>query len=48
MTGDLVAGNMSKEDPARLTKLDRKSTILLQASRKPAELQEKSITGLEE
>ena len=48
MTGDLVAGNMSTVDPAHLTKLDRQSTILLQAARKPTELQERSTAGWEE
>lgn len=38
---------MSKVDPTTL-KLDRRSTILLQATRRPTELQEKSITGYEE
>ena len=47
MTGGLVAGIMSKLNPAHPTKLDRRSTILLQASRKSLELQEKSIAELE-
>lgn len=39
---------MSKVDPTTLTKLDRRSTILLQAARRPTELQEKSVAGYEE
>lgn len=38
---------MSKVDPTSL-KLDRRSTILLQAAKRPTELQEKSITGFED
>ncbi|KAG8758755.1 hypothetical protein FRC14_007470 [Serendipita sp. 396] len=38
---------MSKVDPTTL-KLDRRSTILLQAARRPTELQEKSIAGFED
>jgi hypothetical protein len=38
---------MSKVDPTTL-KLDRRSTILLQATKRPTELQEKSISGFEE
>ncbi|KAG8813099.1 hypothetical protein FRC17_001679 [Serendipita sp. 399] len=38
---------MSKVDPTTL-KLDRRSTILLQAAKRPTELQEKSITGFED
>lgn len=38
---------MSKVDPTTL-KLDRRSTILLQATRRPTELQEKSISGWED
>ena len=48
MTGDLVAGNMSKVDPTHLTKLDQRSTILLQATRKLTELQEGPTAGWEE
>jgi hypothetical protein len=39
---------MSKVDPTQLNKLDRKSTILLQAARSGTENAEKSITGLED
>ncbi|PVG02431.1 DUF803-domain-containing protein [Serendipita vermifera] len=38
---------MSKVDPTTL-KLDRRSTILLQANKRPTELQEKSIAGFED
>jgi len=38
---------MSKVDPTTL-KLDRRSTLLLQANRQHTELQEKSISGFEE
>ncbi|EGO00436.1 hypothetical protein SERLA73DRAFT_181034 [Serpula lacrymans var. lacrymans S7.3] len=39
---------MSKVDPTQLSKLDRRSTILLQASRQNTEAEEKSIAGTEE
>jgi len=39
---------MSKVDPESLGKLDRKSTLLLQASHRNTELTEKSITGMED
>jgi len=39
---------MSKVDPTQLNKLDRKSTILLQAARSGTENAEKSISGLED
>ncbi|KZS98516.1 DUF803-domain-containing protein [Sistotremastrum niveocremeum HHB9708] len=39
---------MSKVDPTQLNKLDRKSTLLLQAARQDTELAEKSITGAED
>jgi len=39
---------MSKVDPTKLTKLDRRSTILLQASRSNTENTEKSISGAED
>ena len=40
---------MSKIDPTHLTKLDRRSTILLQAARQNTEhVEEKSVTGIED
>lgn len=39
---------MSKVDPTQLNKLDRRSTILLQASRKNTEITEKSLSGAED
>ena len=45
-TDDLVTGNPHMT--AHLTKLDRRSTILLQAARNPTELQERPTAGLEE
>ncbi|KAF4567283.1 hypothetical protein EYR40_006280 [Pleurotus pulmonarius] len=39
---------MSKVDPEQLGKLDRKSTILLQAARQRTETDEKSVTGQED
>ncbi|KAF8473782.1 magnesium transporter NIPA-domain-containing protein [Gautieria morchelliformis] len=39
---------MSKVDPTQLNKLDRRSTILLQAARKNTENTEKSISGTED
>ena len=39
---------MSKVDPVELNKLDRRSTILLQASRRDTELAEKSLSGIED
>ncbi len=40
---------MSKVDPTEFSKLDRRSTILLQAARKPTEAaDEKSVTGVED
>ncbi|KAF9010815.1 magnesium transporter NIPA-domain-containing protein [Cyathus striatus] len=39
---------MSKVDPEQLSKLDRKSTILLQAARRQTENQEKDLTGIED
>jgi magnesium transporter len=39
---------MSKVDPTTLSKLDRRSTILLQASRSRTEVEEKSISGVED
>jgi hypothetical protein len=39
---------MSKVDPTQLNKLDRRSTILLQASRNNTESTEKSISGAED
>jgi hypothetical protein len=40
---------MSKVDPAKLTKLDRRSTILLQAARNTTEaVDEKSVMGMED
>lgn len=39
---------MSKVDPTELNKLDRRSTLLLQAARRNAEITEKSVSGAEE
>jgi hypothetical protein len=39
---------MSKVDPNEFKNLDRRSTILLQASRKHTEVEEKSFSGMEE
>ncbi|KII92725.1 hypothetical protein PLICRDRAFT_37525 [Plicaturopsis crispa FD-325 SS-3] len=39
---------MSKVDPAHLSKLDRRSTMLLQAARNTTEVEEKSVTGVED
>jgi drug/metabolite transporter (DMT)-like permease len=44
----IIILQMSKVDPQSLKKLDRKSTILLEASRRNTELTEKSISGIED
>jgi hypothetical protein len=44
----IVILQMSKIDPTQLSKLDRRSTILLQAARSRTETEEKSIIGVED